>query len=341
MKLPSEVLHIALEYLITTGAINGKIGREKLSGKEILVLQSDSKTSDEEKLIIKNVQGQINDLFLPIDDFLKKIPIRIASYDKPEIISEALSEFQVLQSLSDTDSLFLLSTDLRILGGQLERSAKTISILQDQVTENQGNEEFLQELKIRLDKQIEKFTNLRSSINTAANKLYTDILNAYRILLKIIPIPSNIKYNSAIKKSSLLFKCGVIGCEEFLYYYDDDINRWNQLIYFGKVLELIASFPDGWGKNNSEIEQIFTKLNSLARSEEEGSSLDSYTFLNDLDSLLVTNTHRDSIINDLRKKVYNQSNDQIDYYSYFKQCRKCQKWYCLKHIQSNDKCVYC
>ncbi|MHA2318733.1 MAG: hypothetical protein ACXAC6_13375, partial [Candidatus Hodarchaeales archaeon] len=116
---------------------------------------------------------------------------------------------------------------------------------------------------------------------------------------------------------------------------------WNQLIYFGKVLELITSFPDGWEKDNSEIEQIFTNLHSLARSEEEGTSLESYTFLNDLDRLLVTNTHRDSIINDLRKKVYNQSNDQIDYYSYFKQCRKCQKWYCLKHIQSNDKCVYC
>ena len=341
MKLPSEVLHIALEYLITTGAINGKIGREKLSGKEVLVLQSDSKTSEDEKLIIKNVQGQISDLFLPIDDFLRKIPASVTFYDKPEIISEALSEFQVLQSLSDTDSLFLLSTDLRILGGQLERSAKTISVLQNQVTENQGNEEFLQELKIRLDKQIEKFTNLRSSITTAASKLYTDILNAYRILLKIIPIPSNIKYNSAIKKSSLLFKCGVIGCEKFLYYYDDDINRWNQLIYFGKVLELAASFPDGWEKNYSEIEQTFTKLHSLARSEEEGTSLESYTFLNDLDRLLVTNTHRDSIINDLRKKAYNQSNDQIDYYSYFKQCRKCQKWYCLKHIQSNDKCVYC
>ncbi len=79
----------------------------------------------------------------------------------------------------------------------------------------------------------------------------------------------------------------------------------------------------------------------LARSGEEGTSLESYTFLNDLDRLLVTNTLRDSIINDLRKKVYNQSNDQIDYYAYFKQCRKCQKWYCLKHIQSNDKCVYC
>jgi hypothetical protein len=341
MKLPSEVLHIALEYLITTGAINGKIGREKLSGKEILVLQSDSKASEDEKLIIKNVQSQINDLFLPIDGFLKKIPTPVNSYDKPEIISEALSEFQVLQSLSDTDSLFLLSTDLRILGGQLERSAKTISILQDQVTENQGNEEFLQELKIRLDKQIEKFTSLRSSITTAGNKLVTDILNAYRILLKIIPLPSNIKYNSAIKKSSLLFKCGVIGCEKFLYYYEDDLDRWNQIIYFGKVLELVVSFPDGWKDDKTKIEHIFTKLQSLARSEEEGTSLESYTFLNDLDLLLVTNTHRDSIINDLRKKVYNQSNDQIDYYTYFKQCRRCQKSYCLKHIQSNDKCVYC
>jgi hypothetical protein len=85
MKLPSEVLHIALEYLITTGAINGKIGREKLSGKEILVLKSDSKTSDDEKLIIENVQSQISDLFLPIDDFLKRIPAQVTSYDKPEI----------------------------------------------------------------------------------------------------------------------------------------------------------------------------------------------------------------------------------------------------------------
>ncbi len=341
MKLPSEVLHIALEYLISTGAINGRIGREKLTGKEILVLQSDSTTSDDEKLIIKNVQGQISDLFLPIEDFLKKIPIHVTSSDKPEIISEALSEFQVLQSLSDTDSLFLLSTDLRILSGQLEKSVKTISILQNQVTESQENDEYLQDLKVRLDQQIEKFTNLRSSITAAANKLYTDILNAYRILLKIIPLPSTIKYNSVIKKSSLLFKCGVIGCEKFLYYYDDDINRWNQLIYFGKALELTDSFPGGWEINNSEIEQIFKKLRSIARSEEEGDSLDSYTFLNDLDRLLVSNTQRDFIINDLRKKVYNQSNDQIDYYSYFKQCPKCQKWYCLKHIQSNDKCVYC
>jgi len=341
MKLPSEVLHVALEYLISTGAINGRIGREKLSGKEILVLQADSQITDDEKQTIKNVQSQIKDLFLPIDGYLKQIPSLVTTSDKPEIISEALSEFQVLQSLSDTDSLFLLTADLRILGSQLERSAKTISMLQEQVTEDIGNEEFLQDLKIRLDQQIERFTSLRSSITTASNKLYTDILNAYRILLKIIPIPSVIKFNSAIKKSSLLFKCGVIGCEQFLYYYDDEINRWNQLIYFAHVLELVDSYLEGWRKDNLEIDQTFSKLHSIAMSEEEDTSQDTFAFLNDLDSLIISNVQRDSIINDLRKKVYNQSNDQIDYYSFFKQCPKCQKWYCQKHIQSDDKCVYC
>jgi len=195
MKLPSEVLHVALEYLISTGAINGRIGREKLSKNEILVLQSYSQITDDEKQIIKNVQSQIKDLFLPIDGYLKQIPTLVITADKPEKISEALSEFQVLQSISDTDSLFLITADIRIIGGQLERSAKTISMLQEQVTENIGNEEFLQELKSRLDQQIERFTNLRSTITTATNKLYTDILNAYRLLLKIIPVPNIIRFN--------------------------------------------------------------------------------------------------------------------------------------------------
>ncbi len=342
MKLPSEVLHVALEYLISTEAIRGRIGRERLSGKEILVLQSHNQITDDEKQTISNVQSQIKDLFLPIDGYLQQIPALVTTSDKPEIITGALSEFQVLQSLSDTDSLFLFTADLRILGGRLERSAKRISMLQEQVTENIGNEEFLQELKTQLDLQIERFTNLRSTITTSSNKLHTDILNAYRILLRILPIPSIIKFNTAINKSSLLFKCGVIGCEQFLYYYDDNANRWKQLIYFAHVLELIDSFPEGWDKkDNSELDQTFMKLLSIARSEEENTSLDTFAFLNDLDNLIISNVQRDSIIADLRKKVYNQSNDQIDYYSFFKQCGKCQKWYCQKHIQSDDKCVYC
>jgi len=107
-------------------------------------------------------------------------------------------------------------------------------------------------------------------------------------------------------------------------------------------LELIDTIPEGWKKKDHlEIDQTFLKLRSIARSEEEETSQDTFSFLNDLDNLIMTNDQRDSIIADLRKKVYNQSNDQIDYYSSFKQCRKCQKWYCPKHMQSDDKCVYC
>ena len=51
------------------------------------------------------------------------------------------------------------------LASQFERSIMTITMLQDQVTENQDNPAFVQELKGRLDKQIEKFTEQRSLIS--------------------------------------------------------------------------------------------------------------------------------------------------------------------------------
>jgi hypothetical protein len=342
MKLPAEVLHMALDYLISNSAILGRIGREKHSGKEILVIQPQKIRTEEDFHTIQNIQQQVNDLFLPLDPILAQLPV-IQSVVETEVISEALSEFQVLQSLSDTDSLFLHSADLRILASQLERSVMTISMLQEQVTEDQDNIVFVQELKERLDKQIEKFTDQRSSITTSAKKLHSDLLNSYRILLKLLPIPSSIKYNKAIDKISLVFKCNHALCKHFLYKYDDAIG-WRKLTYFSQVLKLIESFPEGWEQLNQEkmsnIDLLFTKLKLITDSEQQITSLESFTFLNELDELIVSNVERDKMVASLRKAL-DQSNNQVDYYSTFRQCNNCQKWYCSKHIRANDLCIYC
>jgi hypothetical protein len=275
-----------------------------------------------------------------LDPFLARLPI-VQSVTDTEVISEALSEFQVLHSLSDTDSLFLHSADLRILAGQLERSVMTISMLQEQVTEDQGNTLFIQELKERLDSQIEKFTDQRTSIGTSAKKLHSDLLNSYRILLKILPIPSSIRYNKAINKISLVFKCNHALCKQFLYKYDD-ATGWRKLIYFAKVLKLIESFPEGWEQLDqekmAEIDLLFLKLKDSGK--QQIATIDSFTFLNKLDELIVSNAERDKMVSSLRQAL-DQSNNQVDYYSTFRQCNNCQKWYCPKHIRANDLCIYC
>ncbi|MHA1975299.1 MAG: hypothetical protein ACW98I_00230 [Candidatus Hodarchaeales archaeon] len=342
MKLPAEVLHMALEYLISTNAILGRIGREKHSGQEILVIQPQKIQSEEEFTTIQNIQQQVNDLFLPLDPFLARLPI-VQKMAETEVISEALSEFQVLQSLSDTDSLFLQSADLRILASQFERSVMTITMLQDQVTENQDNPAFVQELKGRLDKQIEKFTEQRSSIATSGQKLYSDLLNSYRILLKLLPAPSSIKYNKAIDKISLVFKCKHALCKNFLYKYDET-QGWRKIIYFAQVLKIIESFPEGWEQLDQEkmasIDLLYSNLRKITDSDQQLSSIESFTFLNELDDLILSNAERDKMVSALRQAL-DQSNDQADYYSTFRQCNNCQKWYCSRHIRANDLCIYC
>jgi hypothetical protein len=346
MKLPSEVLTMALEYLITNGDIKGKIGKEKQSGKEILVLEDKSKITGTELISIQNVQQQIRDLYLPLNPFLQQIPEEEPSVPTVAIqeeMSEVLSEFQVIQLLSDTDSLFLLIADLRILGTQMERSIKSIALLQEQVADSKDNVDFVEELKKRLDTQIEKVSEQRSAISALATRLSTDILNSYRILTKLLPLPTSVKYHKVIRKVSVMFKCGHAVCDQFLYLYDDP-SIWRKLIFFAHTLSIIESYPEGWENLGSEqiteISQLYFNLLSLADSSEQLESLDSLASLSSLNDLLITNTERDKCISNL-KQALDSSNNQTDFFSYFGQCSKCQKWYCQAHLKADDKCIYC
>ena len=69
-------------------------------------------------------------------------------------------------------------------------------------------------------------------------------------------------------------------------------------------------------------------------------SLDSLAYLNRLDDLIVTNTERDKCISNLKQSL-DSSNNQTDFFSYFGQCAKCQKWFCQAHLKTDDKCIYC
>ncbi len=343
MKLPSEVLLMALEYLITNGSIRGRIGREKHSGKEILVLEAKLERTETELTNIQNVQQQISDLYLPMNPYLNQLPVVQPLVAIQEEISEALSEFHVLQSLSDTDSLFLLVADLRILGSQMEKSVKTITLLQEQVAESQDNVVFVQNLKERLDKQIEKVTEQRSAIAALASKLSTDILNSYRLLSKLLPIPTSFKYNKTIRKVSMVFKCAHAVCNHFLYFYDEP-DVWRKLIYFAHTLQINESYPEGWEhldpEKMSTLDQLYTKLLTLADSDQQLESLDSFAFLNLLDDLILSNSERDKSVSNLRQAL-DSSNNQTDYFHFFRQCTKCQKWYCRSHLKTDDKCLYC
>ena len=162
-------------------------------------------------------------------------------------------------------------------------------------------------------------------------------------MLKILPTPSSIKYNKAIDKISLVFKCNHALCKQFLYKYDDAIG-WSKIVYFTQVLKIIESFPEGWEQLDQEkmsiIDTLFSKLRNISDSDQQIASLESFSFLNELDELIVSNGERDKMINSLRQAL-DQSNNQADYYTVFRQCNNCQKWYCSKHIRSNELCIYC
>jgi hypothetical protein len=258
-------------------------------------------------------------------------------------MSEALSEFQVMHLLSDTDSLFLLIADLRILATQMEKSIKTIRVLQEQVAENEDNIDFVEELKNRLDIQIERVSEQRSAISAIASRLSADILNSYRILTNLLPLPSSVKHHRVIRKISVMFKCGHAVCDQFLYMYDEP-NIWRKLIFFAHTLRIIESYPEGWehlgSEQITELSQLYSNLLLLADSDEQLESIDSLDSLNRLDNLIITNTERDNCISNLRKSL-DSSNNQTDYFSFFKQCTKCQKWNCQTHLKSDDKCIYC
>ncbi|UCG90278.1 MAG: hypothetical protein JSU57_00705 [Candidatus Heimdallarchaeota archaeon] len=347
MRLPAEVLSMALQYLIGEGSIVGRIGTARQSGREILVLDFSADISGEDKQNVKIVQDQINELFEPLNPYLSQLPeIKPLEPDVQEAISEALGEFQIMLTLADTDPLYLLANDLRILGVQLASSVKTLTLLKQQLSETDQDDVLRNELERRHTNLDEKILEQRLTINGKVNKFYEDLFNFYRLLFRLLPPPIKFTRSRSKRKATVTFKCPAHDCSTTVRIRDGP-SSWVKLSVFAVHLGIQKDFPEKVpsrvNKIKKSLENKINKLTILAQKTDTRITLviEDYLFIENLDELLITNTQRDNAINILRRSRVPQSTDKVDFYSLFEQCSSCNRWYCKTHMSTATKCIYC
>ncbi len=344
MSLPSEVLSMSLEYLIANGNINGKIGKARQTGQEILVLDPFLKRSEKDIKELEIIQTQIRDLFIPLEPFLTKLPKLEQPVAPQEVLTEALSEFQVMLTLSDTDSIFLLANDIRFNGTQLENAVKTALMLQKQIMESNEEDIILAELKRRYEGVKEKILNLKSTVIGQVTKFQEDLLNSYRLLSRLLPIPIEFKNGKDSKEIRVIIKCHALNCNveaEVI----GNIETWIKISVLSTFIGISDDFPEGLSsyieKYRKKIDTQILQLKLLLNNKNKESEFESLPFLENIEELLISNAQRDEIITNLRNCKIN--NDIKDFFTLFKQCTSCHHWFCEdKHISPiSNKCIYC
>ncbi|WP_455464252.1 hypothetical protein [Candidatus Hodarchaeum mangrovi] len=335
MRLPSEVLSMSLEYLIATGKILGRIGRSTISGQEILVLDHFTQKQSIEIDRIKIVQSQITDLFLPLENIISQLPEITLEAQKQEI-RDALSEYQIIQTLADSDPLYLLTNEIRTTNQQLENLVKGLIFLKKRLTKVKEQDILQTELNRRYTLLNDRIYALQIGIYGKVARYFDDLKNHYQLLLRLIPTPTSFPIDSNEAESNLIlveFRCQAHNClhkGQIQDYY----TTWIKLGVFARFLGIIEEFPDA---NNIKIIQLKNNLILLIENLEKMSNevevekeVEFYPFLNDLDDLIISNNERERLISLLQGNALTE----------FFQCSTCNKWYCNKHIKEN-KCLYC
>lgn len=339
LKLPREVLSMALEYLISNQSIRGKIGTDRKSGGKVLVLEFLSEMSAIEIERIENVKSQVNDLFLPLEPLLKKIP-KVERRIKKEDITKALSEFQIILTLSDTDSLFMLAYDIRTFALQIDNSNENLTLLNDQLLEVSFDDILRKELVNRIEifenKIHEQFLTLVGKLK----KLETDLLNSYRLLTQILPAPYEFRSSEIQGKGLISFRCPVHNCEKEVVI-EADPRIWIKIALFGTKLGIYDEFPNASEdviKIKSEYEEKYQKLTSKMQYENYSNFKQQKEYVENINDLLISNNSRDKALGDLRSL---STEGEEGFYSTFGQCNSCLKWFCQRHKSTNTKCIYC
>ena len=349
MKLPSEVLSMALQYLIGEGALEGRIGKERTTGNEILVIDIISEITESEQITLDSVQNQINEIFGPINTNLSKLPeIRVPEPPiQEELIPESLGEFQILMILSDTDPLYLLTNDLRIAGTQLEGSIRSLSLVSKQHSETAEDDVLRTELERRIISLTERISEQRLTIVGKAKRFHEDLLNSYRLIFRLLPPPNKFRRSRRRKTANIIFTCSSHDCDVRVRI-RDDIFTWVKLFVFANYLGILKEdfsdlFPSYVNELGSSLEDRFNRLSVLIDETELTTDieLEDYSYLEHLDELLITNTQKDEAINTLRRVKLGQELKEKDFYSLFSQCNSCNKWYCKDHMSTTNKCQYC
>lgn len=349
MKLPAEVLSMALQYLIGEGTIDGRIGTERKTGSEILVIDIISDISENERKTLDLVQKQITEFFIPLNTYLSQLPE--IHLPKPvvqeELITETLGEFQIMLTLSDTDPLFLLTNDLRIAGTQLEGSVKSLALVNKQLSETVQDDVLRTELERRAINLDEKISEQRLTIIGKAKRFNEDLLNSYRLILRLLPPPNEFRRSRGREIANIFFTCPGHNCAVYVRI-RDNISTWVKLYVFANLLgiqndEFPKKFPSNIVNLRSSLIKRLNKLSTLINETEMTTNLDldNYLFIENLNELLITNTQRDDAINLLRRVIVGQNIEEKDFYSLFTQCNSCNKWYCKEHMSTTNKCKYC
>ena len=349
MKLPSEVLSMALQYLIGEGAIEGRIGKERKTGSEILVIDISSDISESEQITLDSVQNQIHEIIIPINSYLNTIP-EIHVSEPPvqeELITESLGEFQILLILSDTDPLFLLTNDLRIARTQLDGSIRSLALVRKQLSETAEDDVLRTELERRITSLTERISDQRLTIVGKTKRFREDLLNSYRLLFRLLPPPNKFRRSRRRTTANIIFTCSSHDCDVYVRI-RDDIYTWVKLFIFANHLRILKEdfsnqFPSYVNELGSSLKDHFNKLSVLIDETEltTNVNLEDYSYLEHLDELLITNTQKDEAINALRRVKLGQDLEEKDFYSLFSQCNSCNKWYCKKHMSTTNKCLYC
>ena len=346
MKLPSEVLSMALQYLIGEGAIEGRIGREIKTGSEILVVDIVSDRSETEQNTLDSVQNQIREIFNPINSYLTQLPeIHIP---KPavqeELITESLDEFQILLILSDTEPLFLLTNDLRIAGTQLDGSIKSLTLARKQLSETAEDDVLKTELERRITNLNERISDQKLTIVGKAKKFHEDLLNSYRLIFRLLPPPNRFRRSRRRKTANIIFACSSPDCDVCVRI-REDISTFVKLFVFAHHLGILKEdfseqFPSYVNELGSALENQFNQLSVLI--QETDLDLEDFSFIENLDGLLITNTQKEEAISSLRRVKRGQEPGEKDFYSLFSQCNSCNKWYCKDHMMATtNKCQDC
>ncbi|UCE12422.1 MAG: hypothetical protein JSV04_09515, partial [Candidatus Heimdallarchaeota archaeon] len=314
---------------------------ERKTGNEILVLDLTSDIDDDERNSLKSVQMQIKDLFIPLNTYLSQLPKIHLPKEEVQEVTEALGEFQIMLTLSDTDPLYLLTNDLRNASGQIENSAKSLFFVNTQLAETSEDDVLRKELVRRRKGLDERMIEQQLSIIGKAKKFHQDLLNSYRLLSRLLPSPYEFISSESKEKITIKFKCSALQCETTTSIQDDPIT-WIKMSYFATILGIQDEFPEESPPSvtnlKDTLEEYYNRLYELVTETETGPIKESeyYLFLENLDELLITNAQRDDAISVLR-----QSSDENDFYSLFVQCSSCHKWYCNNHMASTTKCKYC
>ena len=348
MKLPAEVLSMALQYLIGEGTIEGRIGTEKKTGSEILVIDIISDISEGERNTLDVVQSQINEILVPLEDYLSQLPeIHLPKAPVQEgLLTETLGEFQILLTLSDTDPLFLLTNDLRIAGTQLDGSVKSLALVNKQLSETEQEDVLRTELERRAANLGERISVQRLTIISKAKRFYEDLLNSYRLIFRLLPPPNKFRRSRGKEIANISFTCPSLECEATVRI-RDNISTWVKLFVFANHLGIQEDYFTNKSPTNiielgSSIEHRFNRLSTLIdETETTDLNLKSYSFIENLDELLISNTQKDDAINTLRRVKVGKTPDEKDFYSLFAQCTTCNKWYCNNHMSTTNKCQYC